>query len=562
MNLGFKPVLADSLRKYNKDTFVADLLSGLIVGIVALPLAIAFAIASGVSPQVGLITAIIGGFIVSALGGCSVQISGPTGSFLVIIFGIIQQFGTDGLLVVTLLAGLLLIIMGALKLGSIIKFIPYPINVGFTSGIAITIFSTQIKDLFGLTLCDTLPGDFIGKWTVYLSSMDTMTPMALIFGIATMVLIVVTPKFSKRIPGSLVAIVIMTVVSFLLKQYGGGIASGLETIGDRFVIEPSFPMPRLPHLDFEMVNELMPSALTIALLVSIESLMSAAVADGATGERHDSNVELIAQGVANLVSPLFGGLPVTGAVARTMTNVNNGGKTPISGMVHGATLLLILICLAPLAQHIPMACLAGVLGVVSYKMSDWRTFKRLLSGSRSDVAVLVATFLLTVFFDLTIAIMIGILMAMVLFLRRVAEVTKVSVSRSKLDLTTGEEAYHSDDIMNIDDRIEVYHIDGPFFFGVANKFDSVMSNVDNDPPKVRVIRMKHVPFIDSTGVYNLTGMIQSSQKAGIKVVLSGVRPKVYTSLIAANYEQLVGGDAICKSIEEALERANEYLAKM
>ncbi len=558
MTLGFRPVLINSLREYNKEKFIADLLSGLIVGIVALPLAIAFAIASGVSPQVGLITAIIGGFVVASLGGCSVQISGPTGSFLVIICGIIQQFGIDGLLVVTMLAGLLLIIMGVLKLGSIIKFIPYPINVGFTSGIAITIFSTQITDLFGLTT-EALPGDFIGKWTIYLSSMDTMTPIALIFGVATMVIIATTPLFSKRIPGSLVAIVIMTAVSYLLKEYGGGVALGLETIGDRFTIEPTFPMPRFPQFDFGMINDLLPSALTIALLVSIESLMSAAVADGATGERHDSNMELIAQGAANIISPMFGGIPVTGAVARTMTNVNNGGRTPISGMVHGATLLLILICLAPLAQHIPMACLAGVLGVVSYKMSDWRTFKRLLSGAKSDVAVLVGTFLLTVFFDLTIAIMIGLLMAMVLFLRRVAEVTQVSVSRTTLDLTDEGEAYHSDDIMNIDERIEVYHIDGPFFFGVANKFDSIMSNVGIVAPKVRVIRMKHVPFIDSTGIYNLTALIESSHKSEIKVILSGVRPKVHKALLDANYEALVGSDAICKSIEEALARANDYL---
>ncbi|MFI3304742.1 MAG: SulP family inorganic anion transporter [Rikenellaceae bacterium] len=558
MKLGFEPILVSSLRGYNREKFVADLLSGVIVGIVALPLAIAFAIASGVSPQVGLITAIIGGFVVAALGGCSVQISGPTGSFLVIICGIIQQFGVDGLLVVTMLAGLILIIMGSLKLGSIIKFIPYPINVGFTSGIAITIFSTQITDLFGLTT-EALPGDFIGKWSIYLSSMNTMIPMALIFGVATMVIIAITPYFSKRIPGSLVAIVIMTALAYILKE--SGYAANLETIGDRFTIDPSFPKPSFPSFNFEMINDLLPSALTIALLVAIESLMSAAVADGATGERHDSNMELIAQGTANIISPLFGGIPVTGAVARTMTNVNNGGRTPISGMVHGATLLLILICLAPLAQHIPMACLAGVLGVVSYKMSDWRTFKRLLSGSKSDVSVLVATFLLTVFFDLTIAIMTGLLLAMLLFLRRVAEVTSVSVSRNTLDLSNEGEAYHSEDILNIDERIEVYHIDGPFFFGVANKFDSVMMGLHVEP-KVRVIRMKHVPFIDSTGLYNLTSLIKSSQNANIKIILSGVNPKVRKALLNANFEELVGAEYICDNIEIALQRANETLAVM
>lgn len=545
------------MKGYTKETFAADLMAGVIVGIVALPLAIAFGIASGVSPEVGLVTAIIGGFLVAAFGGCSVQIGGPTGAFIVIVYGIIQQFGIEGLMVATLLAGILLLVMGLLKLGTVIKFIPYPIIVGFTSGIAVTIFTTQIKDLFGLTT-EALPGEFIGKWVVYASSFHTFTPIALIFGVVTIAIISLTPKVSKKIPGSLVAIIVMTVVSYILKNHFG--VAGLETIGDRFTISASLPAPRMLNVDFNMIQELLPAALTIALLGAIESLLSATVADGVTGERHDSNMELVAQGAANIVVPFFGGIPVTGAIARTMTNINNGGRTPISGIIHAVVLLLILLFLGPLTAHIPMACLAGVLVVVSYNMSEWRTFKNLLKGSKSDISVLVATFLLTVLFDLTIAIIIGLLMAMALFMRRIAEVTKVSVSRSTLDLSSEGELTHSDDRLDLSDEIEVYHIDGPFFFGVASKFDSVMQNLA-ELPKVRIIRMRRVPFMDSTGVHNLTSLVKSSQESNIKIILSGVNPDVRAMLNRAGFEALIGADAICDNIEQAIARANEFIAK-
>ncbi len=559
MKLGFdlEPKLITSLRGYTKERFAADIMSGLIVGIVALPLAIAFGIASGVSPEEGLITAIIGGFLVSAFGGCSVQIGGPTGAFIVIVYGIIQQFGIEGLLVATLLAGCLLLIMGLLKLGSAIKFIPYPIIVGFTSGIAITIFTTQIKDLFGLTT-EALPGDFIGKWVVYGGAFDTVNPLALAFGVATILIITLTPKVSRRIPGSLLAIIVMTVVSYLLKEYGG--IAMLETIGDRFTIKAALPTPRMLHFDFEMIRELLPAALTIALLGAIESLLSATVADGVTGDRTDSNMELVAQGAANIVVPFFGGIPVTGAIARTMTNINNGGRTPVAGVVHAVVLLLILLFLGPLTQHIPMACLAGVLVVVSYNMSEWRTFRSLLKGSKSDVSVLVSTFLLTVLFDLTIAIIIGLLMAMVLFMRRIADVTQVSVSRDILDLSHDGELTHAEEVLSIADGVEVYQIDGPFFFGVASKFDSVMQRVGKRA-KVRIIRMRRVPFMDSTGVHNLEALVKSSQEAGTKVILSGVKPAVREMLHRANFDTLIGAEAICDNIEEALTKANNYAAE-
>ncbi len=543
------------LKGYTVESFMRDLMAGLIVGIVALPLAIAFGIASGVSPEVGLVTAIIGGFMVSAFGGSSVQIGGPTGAFIVIVYGIIEQFGIEGLMIATLIAGILLVIMGVLKLGAAIKFIPYPIIVGFTSGIALTILTTQIKDLFGLSV-DSLPGDFIGKWVVYSGAFDTLNPWSLIIGVATVLVIIITPKISKRIPGSLLAIVVMTVVSFLLKSYAG--VEGLESIGDRFTINASFPAPRMLSFDLNMIRTLLPSAFTIALLCAIESLLSATVADGVTGNRHDSNMELVAQGAANIVVPFFGGIPITGAIARTMTNINNGGRTPIAGIIHAVVLLLILLFLSPLTSHIPMACLAGVLVMVSYNMSEWRTFRSLLRGSRSDVAVLVSTFLLTVVFDLTIAILIGLLMAMLLFMRRIVEVTQVSVERSVLDLSQESDSA-SDEKLEIPSDVEVYQIDGPFFFGVATKFESVMQGFGGDRAKVRIIRMRRVPFMDSTGLHNLESFIRISQEAGIMIILSGVNVQVRESLSKAGFKALISDDFICDNIHIALERAKRHL---
>ena len=396
--IDFQPVLFDTLKNYSKEKFFTDLMAGIIVGIVALPLAIAFGIASGVSPEQGLITAIIAGFIVSFLGGSNVQIGGPTGAFIVIVYGIIQQFGIEGLAIATVMAGIMLVLMGVFKLGTIIRFIPYPIVVGFTSGIALTIFTTQIKDLFGLTM-DKVPADFISKWIAYFHSFDTTNWIALGVGIGSILLIIVTPRFSKKIPGSLIAIIVVTVAVYLMKTYGG--IDCIPTIGDRFTIKSELPDAVVPALDWEAIKNLFPVAITIAVLGAIESLLSATVADGVIGDRHDSNTELIAQGAANIVAPLFGGIPATGAIARTMTNINNGGKTPIAGVIHAIILLLILLFLMPLAQYIPMACLAGVLVIVSYNMSGWRVFKALLKNPKSDVTVLLITFFLTVIFDLT-----------------------------------------------------------------------------------------------------------------------------------------------------------------
>lgn len=553
--LDFRPKLFQLFGSYTKDRFVSDLMAGIIVGIVALPLAIAFGIASGVSPEKGLITAIIGGFIVSFLGGSSVQIGGPTGAFIVIVYGIIQRYGVEGLAIATILAGILLLLMGVFKLGTVIKFIPYPIVVGFTSGIALTIFTTQIKDLFGMHI-ESMPADFISKWIVYARHITTISPWAVLVGVLSIAIIVVTPRFSKKIPGSLVAIIAMTVIVYLMRAYGG--IEGIETIGDRFVINASLPQPEAISINMETINLLLPSAFTIAVLGAIESLLSATVADGVTGDKHNSNTELMAQGVANMVVPLFGGIPVTGAIARTMTNINNGGRTPVAGIIHAIVLLLILLFLGPLTKHIPMACLAGVLVIVAYNMSEWRTFRSLLKNSKSDVAVLLATFSLTVIFDLTIAIEIGMLLAMVLFMRRVAGATKISVATNKIDLSGEGEITHEAEVLNIPEGVEVYEIDGPFFFGIANKFDECMKLI-GDKPKVRIIRMRKVPFIDSTGLHNLESLCRSSMKEGIRIILSGVNETVRTVLLKSGIDADIGAENICSNINEALEKAEEII---
>lgn len=426
----FRPALLTSLKHYSREKFTADLMAGIIVGIVALPLAIAFGIASGVSPEKGIITAIIAGFLTSALGGSRVQIGGPTGAFIVIVYGIIQQYGIEGLTVATIMAGVFLILLGLFRLGTIIKFIPYPIVVGFTSGIAVTIFTTQIKDLFGLTTPE-MPGDFAGKWMVYFQNFGTIDLWATAVGVISVAIIALTPRFSKKIPGSLIAIVVMTLAVYLLKRYAG--IDSVETIGDRFTINSQLPDAVIPALSWEGMKGLLPAAITIAVLGAIESLLSATVADGVTGDKHNSNQELVAQGIANVVTPLFGGIPATGAIARTMTNINNGGRTPVAGVIHAVVLLLIFLFLMPLAQYIPMACLAGVLVVVSYNMSEWRTFRALMKNPRSDVAVLLVTFLLTVIIDLTVAIEVGLVLACLLFMRRVMETTDISVIRNEID---------------------------------------------------------------------------------------------------------------------------------
>ena len=551
----FKPKLFTTLQNYSKESFMADLMAGIIVGIVALPLAIAFGIASGVSPEKGIITAIVAGFIISLLGGSKVQIGGPTGAFIVIIYGIIQEYGISGLTVATLMAGVLLILLGVFKLGAVIKFIPYPIIVGFTSGIAVTIFTTQIADIFGLDFGgEKVPGDFIGKWMIYFRHFDTVNWWNAIVSIVSVLIIALTPRFSKKIPGSLIAIIVVTIAVYLMKTYGG--ITCIDTIGDRFTIQAQLPDATVPELNWEAIKNLFPVAITIAVLGAIESLLSAAVADGVIGDRHDSNTELIAQGAANILAPIFGGIPATGAIARTMTNINNGGKTPVAGIIHAIVLLLILLFLMPLAQYIPMACLAGVLVIVSYNMSEWRTFRSLMKNPKSDVSVLLVTFLLTVIFDLTIAIEIGLLIAMFLFMKRVAETTHVSVSKDEIDLSDEGEIHHDEEVLTLPKGVEVYEIDGPFFFGIANKFDDVM-NIIGDKPKVRIIRMRKVPFMDSTGLHNLESLFRLSKAENIHMILSGVNEDVRRVLTKSGFDKKIGPDNICSNINEAVKKAEE-----
>ena len=554
MKIDFQPKLFEGLRHYSREKFIADLMAGIIVGIVALPLAIAFGIASGVTPEKGLITAIVGGFIVSALGGSSVQIGGPTGAFIVIVFGIIQGYGLEGLAIATAMAGALLVLMGLFRLGGIIKFIPYPIVVGFTSGIALTIFTTQIKDLLGLTI-DKLPADCLSQWAVYFQHLNSINPISLLIGVGSILIIAVMPKIFRKIPGSLVAIIVMTAVAYLLKEVGG--ISGIETIGDRFNISNEIPEPQPLHINMETINQLLSPAFTIAILCAIESLLSATVADGAISEHHNSNTELIGQGVANIVVPFFGGIPVTGAIARTMTNINNGGRTPVAGIIHALVLLAIFLLLMPLIELVPMACLAGVLVIVAYNMSGWRTVRSLLRNPKSDIAILATTFILTVVFNLTIAIEIGMLLAVLLFLRRVSENVQVSVLRDELDVAQGTEMTQHE-TLNIAKGVEVYEINGPFFFGVATKFDEVMREM-GDKPVVRIIRMRKVPFIDSTGLHNLQILVESSPREGIRVILSGVNPSVQETLRKSGLNQIVGNENICDHISKAVEKANAFV---
>ena len=555
--LDFNPQIISSLKHYNKTTFFSDLMAGIIVGIVALPLAIAFGIASGVSPEKGIITAIIAGFIISALGGSKVQIGGPTGAFIVIIYGIVQEYGEAGLIVATLMAGIILILLGVFKLGAVVKFMPYPIIVGFTSGIAVTIFTTQIADIFGLTFGgEKVPGDFVGKWILYFHHFDSINWWNTIVSVISIIIIAITPRFSKKIPGSLIAIIFVTLGVYLLKTYAG--IDCIDTIGDRFTIKAELPDAAVPAINWEAIQNLFPVAITIAVLGAIESLLSAAVADGVTGDHHDSNTELIAQGVANVVTPLFGGIPATGAIARTMTNINNGGKTPIAGIIHAVVLLLILLFLMPLAQYIPMACLAGVLVIVSYNMSGWRTFKALLKNPKSDIVVLLITFFLTVIFDLTIAIEVGMVIACILFIKRVMETTKISVITDQIDPNKESDIDLHEENLIVPKGVEVYEINGPYFFGIANQFEETMAQL-GDRPKVRIIRMRKVPFIDSTGIHNLTNLCKLSQREKITIILSGVNDKVHETLENAGFCNLLGKDNICPNINVALNRAKELI---
>ena len=555
----FRPKLFTVLKDgYSKQNLVQDLLAGVIVGIVALPLAIAFGIASGASPEAGILTAIVAGFLISFFGGSKVQIGGPTGAFIVIVYGIIQEYGMNGLMIATFMAGAFLILMGVLHLGTIIKYIPYPIVVGFTSGIALTIFATQIKDLFGLQI-ESVPAGFLDKWVVYAQNLGTVNWWSLLVGLCSILIIVCTPKVSRRIPGSLVAIVLMTLAALGLKALG---IEGIETIGDRFSISSALPQPEVPQITWDSVRRLAQPAMIIAMLGAIESLLSAAVADGVIGDRHNSNQELVAQGIANMVSPLIGGIPATGAIARTMTNINNGGHTPVAGIAHAIVLALIYLFLMPLVQYIPMSCLAGILVVVAYNMSEWRSFRAILRNPKSDIIVLLVTFFLTVIFDLTVAIEVGVIIACLLCMKRMAETTNVSVLSDEIDPTADTDIQGNLEHLIIPEGVKVYEINGPYFFGIGNKFEEMMGDMGGrgrNRAKVRIIRMRKVPFIDSTGVHNLSNMCRMCSQYGVKVVLSGVNPNVMKVLENAGMDEVVGKENICSHISLALERAKKIL---
>ena len=558
----FQPKLFELFKKgnYNKQTFTADVIAGVIVGIIALPLAIAFGIASGVSPQQGLITAVVAGFLVSFFGGSHFLIGGPTGAFIVIVYGIVAQYGISGLIIATVLAGVMLVLMGIFKLGSIIKFMPYPIIVGFTGGIAITIFSTQMNDLLGLGI-SAVPANFVDKWICYFEKFSNIDWWSAAMGIASIAIIALTPKFSKKVPGSLLAIIVMTVIAWLLKEFAG--ISSIKTIGDLYELPSGLPSFTLPSLEGDMslfatIQNLAPVAFTIAMLGAIESLLSAMVADGIIGDKHNSNTELIGQGIANMVVPFFGGIPATGAIARTMANINNGGKTPVAGIVHTFVLLLVLLFLGGIVGRIPMPCLAGVLVMVSYNMSGWRTIVSMCRKSVAGVSVLFVTLLLTVFFDLTLAIEAGLIFAIVIFMKRITESTSISVIRDVMDLHHDGE--NGEETIAIPEGVEVYEIEGPFFFGIANKFDELTRMTP--PVPIRILRMRKVAFIDSTALHNLEIFIQSSHLEGREVILSGVHSKVDETLTKAGVRKMVGEQNICPNIHLALERAKELLKQM
>ena len=552
--IDFHPKFFGTFKNYSREKFGADVMAGIIVGIVAIPLAIAFGIASGVGPAEGLITAILAGMLISVFGGSKVQIGGPTGAFIIIIYGVIQQYGLGGLAIATIMAGIILIIMGLCRLGTVIKFMPYPIIIGFTGGIAITIFSTQINDLLGLGISN-VPANFIDKWICYFDNIGNIDYWSAGMGVLSVVLIAITPKFSKKIPGSLLAIVVMTVVAYLLKEFAG--VTTIKTIGDLYTLPSGLPQFVVPSLEggaslWATMQNLAPVAFTIAMLGAIESLLSAMVADGVIGDRHNSNTELIGQGIANVVVPFFGGIPATGAIARTMANINNGGKTPVAGIVHTLVLLLVLLFLGGLVELIPMPCLAGVLVMVSYNMSGWRTIVSMCKSSMSGTSVLFVTLLLTVFFDLTLAIEVGLVMAIVLFMKRAMESAHISVVRDEVEVHHDGE---NDEVLSIPSGTEVFEIEGPFFFGIANKFDELTRNTDAMP--IRVVRMRKVTFIDATGLHNLEIFINASKKEGRVVILSGVHDNVEKSLIKAGIVDLVGKENVCNNIHLALQRAAE-----
>ena len=559
----FKPKFFGLFKKgrYDKKTFMSDLIAGIIVGIIALPLAIAFGIASGVTPQQGLITAIVAGFLISFFGGSNFLIGGPTGAFIVIVAGIVAQYGMQGLIIATIMAGVFLVVMGLCKMGAIFKFIPYPIVVGFTSGIALTIFSTQMKDFFGYPLDLQVPAGFIPEWICYFQNISSINWVEFAMSLSCLLIIIFWGKVTKRIPGSLIALVFGTVVSVLLSKFAG---VEFATIGSTFPeLANGLPMPKpvAPEFDYETVKGLVSPAFTIAILCAIESLLAAMVAAGATGQHHNANTELIGQGIANIVTPMFGGIPATGALARTMASINNGGKTPVTGIIQAVVLLLIYLFLMPYAVYIPLSCMAAILVMFAYNMSVWRTFKYLLRGDRSDVAVLLITFFLTVIVDLTVAIEVGVLLAIVLFVRRVMQTSSIEVlENQQLAATEDDEKASMEDTeyLDIPEGVEVYEINGPFFFGLASRFEELES-LKKSGTKVRIIRMRKVPFIDSTGINNLRNLCERTRKRGVTVVLSGVTEKVHSSLVKFGVDKEIGPENIFPHIIPALAHARELV---
>jgi SulP family sulfate permease len=546
----FVPKLITCLKNYSKDQFIKDFIAGIIVAIIALPLSIALAIASGVSPEKGLYTAIVGGLVVSLLGGSRVQIGGPTGAFVVIVAGIVQKFGIDGLIVATILAGIFLVIMGFLKFGSMLKYIPYPITTGFTSGIAIIIFSTQIKAFFGLTM-KTVPSEFVPKWIAYFDSFNTLNIQSMLIGILSLAIIIFWPKINKKIPGTLIAIVFATIISLVFNL-------NIQTIGSSFGnISSAIPSISLPHTSFGMIKQLMLPALTIAILGSIESLLSAVVADGMIGGSHRSNMELVGQGVANICSGLVGGIPVTGAIARTAANVKNGGRTPVAGIVHSLSLLIILVLFMPYVKLIPMSSLAAILIIVSYNMGEWESFQQIFKAPKSDALVLLVTFSLTIFFDLVIAIGIGLVLASLLFMRRMADVSDV---RYILDEHEDKDQLELIDSIKTPENVSVYEINGPFFFGAADKFIHAIREL-GVPTKILIIKMSNVPAMDATGYHALEMLYEICKKHHTELILLNLQDQPLNALEKYGFIEVLGSENTCNSVEEAIDRANSLLAK-
>lgn len=563
--IDFKPRVLDSFSGYNAKTFASDAMSGLIVALVAaLPLALAFAIASGVSPEVGLISAIIGGFLIAVLSGCKVQIGGPTGSFIVIAYAVLQSYGVEGLVLSTLMAGIMLVAMGLLRLGSLIKYIPHPVVVGFTAGMAVIIFSTQVNELLGLGLTN-VPADFLDKWSLYLTNLHHIDLPTLGIGLTTIAIILLSPRITRAVPGSLVALILTTLAVYLLRTYAG--VDSIATIGDRFTISSQLPSVALPSLDFLLMAKLMEPAFSIALLAAIESLLTARIVDGMTNDKHSPNTELIALGIANLAVPLVGGLPVTGATARTMTNINNGGRTPMAGIIHALVLLLSFLFLMPYVSYIPMSALGGVLVIVAINMSGIKAMRSITLGPRQGTIILGVTLFFTVFGSLTFALQSGILLSMLFIIKRMIDSTKISVSRGRLDVNGhNDDVVHTDtELLDLPSGVEVYEIEGPFFFGTASGFEDQMELATKREnivlPRVCVLRMRFVPFMDSTAIHNLSELHRKLTNRDARLILSGVNEHVYHTLEQSGLVERIGKGYVCSDIHRALDVAKRYLGE-